>query len=365
MIGHGPGSPGPVLPLASCEMTEDPAPASRKVKLACRDIWKLYGPRGEHPAASLDEVRARAAGGRSFAALSGVSLDIAEGEIFVVMGLSGSGKSTLLRAMAQLIRPTFGTVELDGRDLTAMGARDLRRVRHYDMGMVFQHFGLLPHLSVAGNIALPLKVRGDSIAAREQAVAQAMELTGLSAMAERLPGQLSGGQQQRVGLARALAAGPGLLFLDEPFSALDPLIRRELQDELVRLQASLHKTMVFVTHDFSEAVRIGDRIAIMKDGRLCQVGTPEEIVSHPADDYVRSFVAGVDLTRVIRCASAARPASRTEYAATVRGESRLHEAAGLLAAGPVGVLDGEGRLLGEVDAAAVLAAVSGNRAGGA
>ena len=347
-------------------MSTEPAPAARKVKLACRDIWKLYGGlRADRPAASLEEVRTRAAGGRSFAALSGVSLEIGEGEIFVIMGLSGSGKSTLLRAMAQLIRPTFGTVELDGRDLTAMSARDLRRVRHYDVGMVFQHFGLLPNLSVVGNIALPLKVRGDSVAAQDQAVAQVMELTGLASMADRLPGQLSGGQQQRVGLARALAAGPGLLFLDEPFSALDPLIRRELQGELMRLQAGLHKTMIFVTHDFSEAVRIGDRIAIMKDGRLCQVGTPEEIVSQPADDYVRNFVAGVDLTRVIRCATVARPASRTDYAATLRADSRLHEAAGLLASGPVGVLDGQGRLVGEVDAAAVLAAVSGNRVAGA
>ncbi len=346
-------------------MTMTPAPAPRKVKLSCREIWKLYGPNGERPARSPEELRARAGSGRYFAALSDVGLDIGEGEIFVVMGLSGSGKSTLLRCLAQLVVPTYGTVELDGRSLTRMSPAELREVRRHDMGMVFQHFGLLPHLTVAGNIALPLQIRGDSAQSQRQAVGTALELTGLGPMADRLPAQLSGGQQQRVGLARALAVGPGLLFLDEPFSALDPLIRRELQDELIRLQASLRKTMAFVTHDFSEAVRIGDRIAIMKDGRVRQIGTPEEIVSHPADDYVRSFVAGVDLTRVIRCATAARPAGRSDYAHALPGRKPLSDAAGLLAAtggAPVGVLDDSGALIGEIDVGAILSAVSGKGA---
>lgn len=336
--------------------------APRKVKLSCRNIWKLYGPHGERIADSREQVERWAANVRYFSALSDVSLDIAEGEIFVVMGLSGSGKSTLLRCMSQLVAPTFGDVELDGRPLTKMSAAAMRDVRRHEIGMVFQHFGLLPHLSVARNIALPLKVRGDSLDSQDAAVETALELTGLSALADRLPAQLSGGQQQRVGLARALAVGPGMLFLDEPFSALDPLIRRELQDELVRLQASLHKTMVFVTHDFSEAVRVGDRVAIMKDGRLSQVGTPEEIVSQPADDYVRSFVAGVDLTNVIRCITAAEPPTRQDYAHTVPGHHRLSQAAdSLLAAngGPIGVLDANGAIVGELHANAVLKAVSG------
>jgi len=340
---------------------QDPAPAQRKVKLGCRNIWKLYGPDRERPAGSLDEVRALADSGQ-FAALRDVSLDIHEGEVFVVMGLSGSGKSTLLRCLARLVPPTFGTVELDGRSLTAMGPAELRGVRRREMGMVFQHFGLLPHLTVAENVALPLRIRGDGVEERDRAVATALQLTGLDAMASRLPAQLSGGQQQRVGLARALSVGPGLLFLDEPFSALDPLIRRELQDELIRLQSGLHKTMAFVTHDFSEAVRVGDRIAIMKDGAVRQVGTPEEIVSNPADDYVRSFVAGVDLTRVIRCATAARPTLNGDYARTVPGHARLADAADLLARGagaPLGVVDDRGALIGEIDVGAVLAAVSG------
>lgn len=343
----------------------DPAP--RRTKLSCRDIWKLYGPNADRPAASREDVERLASSGRCFAALSDVSLEIGEGEIFVVMGLSGSGKSTLLRCLAQLVEPTFGNVELDGCSLTRMGQAELRQIRRHDMGMVFQHFGLLPHLTVAGNVALPLKIRGEDVQSQDKAVATALELTGLASMADRLPAQLSGGQQQRVGLARALAVGPGLLFLDEPFSALDPLIRRELQDELIRLQASLRKTMLFVTHDFSEAVRIGDRVAIMKDGRLRQVGTPEEIVSHPVDDYVRSFVAGVDLTRVIRCATAARPASRADYAQAIAGTKRLSDAAEPLAAaagGPIAVLGEDGHLMGEIDVRAVLAAVSGKGVAG-
>ncbi len=348
-------------------MSKTTAPVQRRTKLSCREIWKLYGPNADRPAASHDEVESRAANGRCFAALSDVSLDIGEGEIFVVMGLSGSGKSTLLRCLAQLVEPTFGNVELDGRSLTRMGQAELREVRRHDMGMVFQHFGLLPHLTVAGNVALPLKIRGERAESRDHAVATALELTGLAAMADRLPAQLSGGQQQRVGLARALAVGPGLLFLDEPFSALDPLIRRELQDELIRLQAGLHKTMVFVTHDFSEAVRVGDRVAIMKDGRLRQVGTPEDIVRQPADDYVRNFVAGVDLTRVIRCATAARPASRSDYAHAVSGQGRLSDAAETLMAaggGPIAVQGEDGSLIGEIDLHAVLAAVSGKSLAG-
>lgn len=346
-------------------MTRKTEPVARRVKLSCRNIWKLYGARGDKPAADLDEMESRHNSGQYFTALKDINLDVAEGEIFVVMGLSGSGKSTLLRCLAQLVQPTFGTVELDGRSLTDMDAASLREVRRHDIGMVFQHFGLLPHLTVAGNVALPLKIRGDSLIRQEEATRTALELTGLATMADRLPAQLSGGQQQRVGLARALAVGPGLLFLDEPFSALDPLIRRELQDELIRLQASLHKTMIFVTHDFSEAVRIGDRIAIMKDGCLRQVGSPEEIVSKPADDYVRSFVTGVDMTRVIRCGTASVPATKNDYAQTVGTRQLLSDAAFILSENggqTIGVVNAAGELIGEIGVEAILKAVSANSA---
>lgn len=339
----------------------DDTTTDRDVKLRCRNVWKLYGSERERPARNQEEVRARAAAGQ-FVALQDVSLDIHEGEVFVVMGLSGSGKSTLLRCLARLIPSTFGTVELDGRSLTDMGPAELREVRRRKMGMVFQHFGLLPHLTVAENIALPLRIRGDNAADRQKAVDDALQMTGLGTMASRLPAQLSGGQQQRVGLARALSVGPGLLFLDEPFSALDPLIRRELQDELIRLQASLKKTMSFVTHDFSEAVRVGDRIAIMKDGMVRQIGTPEQIVTDPADDYVRSFVSGMDLTRVIRCGTMAGAARSPDYAQTISADAMLADVADLLSRGggaAIGVTGADGALVGEVGMEAVLAAISG------
>ncbi|HUH48917.1 MAG TPA: ATP-binding cassette domain-containing protein, partial [Mycoplana sp.] len=285
----------------------------------------------------------------------------------VVMGLSGSGKSTLLRCLSRLIEPTFGEVFLDGKPLTGLSAADLMQVRRHEVGMVFQHFALLPHLSVTENIALPLRIRSDEPARIRQTVDEVVQLVGLSGMEARLPGQLSGGQQQRVGLARALAVNPGLLFLDEPFSALDPLIRRELQDELLRLQARLKKTMLFVTHDFSEAVRLGDRIAIMKDGSVKQIGTPEEIVMAPADEYVRNFVAGVDLTRVISCARIAAPARQSDYRTVVPGRSRIANVADEVAraGGVIGVADEGGRVTGEITASTILEVVSRGLQGGA
>ncbi len=349
-------------------MSETPQKV-RPVKLACQQIWKLYGPEANRNFRDAADLAALTDSGSAFGALRDVNLEIGEGEIFVVMGLSGSGKSTLLRCLSRLIEPSFGEVILDGRPLTGLKAAELMRVRRHEMGMVFQHFALLPHLTVTENIALPLRVRHDDPAEIAATVTEVTQLVGLSGMADRLPGQLSGGQQQRVGLARALAVKPGLLFLDEPFSALDPLIRRELQDELVRLQGRLKKTMVFVTHDFSEAVRLGDRIAIMKDGAVKQIGTPEEIVIAPADDYVKNFVAGVDLTRVVSCARLAAPASQHEYVRRVEGRKRVAEVAEVLAGygAPVGVTDGAGRIIGELSAASILSLVAGGlgHAGGA
>ncbi len=343
----------------SAEKTPD-----RPVKLACRQFWKLYGARAQRKFRAAAELRELVESGRAFGALQDVELEIAEGEIFVVMGLSGSGKSTLLRCLSRLIEPSFGEVYLDGRPLTGLSAAELMKVRRHEVGMVFQHFALLPHLTVSENVALPLRIRGDDPAKIRKVVAEVVQLVGLAGMEARLPAQLSGGQQQRVGLARALAVKPGLLFLDEPFSALDPLIRRELQDELVRLQARLKKTMVFVTHDFSEAVRLGDRIAIMKDGRVRQIGTPEEIVMAPADDYVRTSRRG-----------------RHDAGGELRPHRRAGPALGLCARGsgrPAHRRDGgrgrtrrrrrgrrrrEGRVVGEVDAAAILNVVAGGLRG--
>lgn len=339
--------------------------SERAVKLSCRNLWKVYGASKES-FASEAELHAALDKGQGHAGLRNAALDIRHGEVFVLMGLSGSGKSTLIRCLTRLVEPSFGEVTLDGVNLTSLNAKDLMNIRRHKMAMVFQHFALLPHLTVAENIALPLKIRGSSKEEIDRVVPEVTSLVGLSGMSDRLPHQISGGQQQRVGLARALAGDPDFLFLDEPFSALDPLIRRELQDEVLRLQARLHKTMVFVTHDFNEAVKIGDRIAIMNNGEVVQMGTPEEIVAEPANDYVASFVAGVNQTRVISCRRIAASPRASGYDVIVDGRRKIIEVAAIVAGahGVVGVRDDDGNVCGEIDAATILrmmAAAAGNR----
>lgn len=330
--------------------------------LVCRNLWKLYGPEPERfmekHGPSPSEAALKSAG--QVTAVADASLTIERGEIFVIMGLSGSGKSTLVRCLSRLIEPTSGEVIFEGVDLLKASPEDLIELRRHKMGMVFQHFALLPHLSVLDNVAFPLEIRGVGRREREKPAREMIELVGLQGRENYLPYQLSGGQQQRVGIARSLITNPDVWFLDEPFSALDPLIRRELQDELMRLQARLHKTMVFVTHDFNEAVRLGDRIAIMKDGRVVQTGTPEEIVAEPTDSYVASFVAGVDQTRVISCGRIAAPARPFPYDVTVDGRKKIIEIASLVAGahGPVGVKDASGQVTGEIDAATILRMMS-------
>ncbi len=228
------------------------------------------------------------------------SFDIMDGEIFVIMGLSGSGKSTLLRLLNRLIEPTSGAIEVDGRDVTKMSRRELIELRRRDMSMVFQSFALLPNRNVLGNAAFGLEVAGVGEAERTEKALAALEAVGLKSYAQNRPEQLSGGMKQRVGLARALASEPTILLMDEAFSALDPLIRTEMQDELMRLQAEHSRTIVFVSHDLDEAMRIGDRICIMQDGNVVQVGTPDEIVTNPANDYVRSFFRNVDVSHVFK-----------------------------------------------------------------
>ncbi len=325
-----------------------------QAKLACRSVWKLFGQGAEAALAraggSMTADAAKAAG--FVAALSDVSLEVGEGEIFVIMGLSGSGKSTLVRCMSRLIEPTAGEILFKGEDLLAASEKRMIEIRRHQMGMVFQHFALLPHLSVLGNVAFPLEVQGVERATRTEKALKMIELVGLKGREDFFPRELSGGQQQRVGIARSLAVEPELWFLDEPFSALDPLIRREMQDEFIRLQAALQKTIVFITHDFDEAIRLADRVAIMKDGAVVQVGTPEELVTTPADSYVAEFTKSVTLAKVVKAASLMRPddgsAVEGEIAGEIAAGARIAEAAPLLPEGrqALAVVDGEGRRLG-------------------
>ncbi|MFD9403916.1 glycine betaine/L-proline ABC transporter ATP-binding protein [Streptomyces sp. NPDC060011] len=276
-----------------------------------QNLWKVFGPKadrvpGDPELASLDAAELREATGCT-AAVRDVSFDVRKGEVFVVMGLSGSGKSTLVRCLTRLIEPTSGRLAIDGEDVLAMDKGRLRELRRHRAAMVFQHFGLLPHRSVLDNVAYGLEIQGVPREERRAKAAEVVAKVGLEGMEQRRPGQLSGGQQQRVGLARALAVDPEVLLFDEPFSALDPMIRRDMQEEVVRLHHEEGRTMVFITHDLSEALRLGDRIALMRDGRIVQLGTPEEIVGSPADDYVREFVRDVPREQVMTVRTAMRP----------------------------------------------------------
>lgn len=269
--------------------------------IAAKNVWKLFG---SAPEAYLKDMPA----GRSFddiradgyiAGVKDVSIDVARGEMLVIMGLSGSGKSTLVRCFSRLHDITGGTIEVEGQDIMSLSEKELIELRRNKMGMVFQSFGLLPHRTVLDNVAFPLEMRGQDKHARRERALEVIKLVGLEGREDYFPRELSGGQQQRVGIARSLAIEPDIWFLDEPFSALDPLIRREMQDEFLRLQQLLNKTIVFITHDFDEALRLADRIAIMKDGAVEQCDTPDQIVLHPATEYVRKFTEEIDRARVV------------------------------------------------------------------
>jgi glycine betaine/proline transport system ATP-binding protein len=285
-------------------------------------------------------------------AVKDVSFDVAPGEVFVVMGLSGSGKSTLVRMLTRLIEPTAGTVHLGGEEITAADEKALRDIRRKRVGMVFQHFGLLPHRQVIDNIGFGLEVRGDDRTARRQRAQEMVDLVGLSGYERSYPDQLSGGMQQRVGLARALAADPSVLLFDEPFSALDPLIRRDMQNEVIRLHHEVGKTMVFITHDLAEALKLGDRILIMRDGEVVQVGRPDEVVGAPADEYVRDFVSDVPRSHVLTLRWVMREPKpgEGEGAPSLPADTIVREAARavLAAEGPVRVVEGD-RVVGIVD----------------
>jgi glycine betaine/proline transport system ATP-binding protein len=283
-------------------------------KLACEGLWKVFGSDPERVVGTeLGELPREELLERTgcVAAVRDVTFEVAPGEVFVVMGLSGSGKSTLVRCLTRLIEPTAGRITIGGDDVTGASAAHLRELRRTSVSMVFQHFGLLPNRRVIDNVAYGLEIQGVDRKERRARADELIELVGLSGFAERYPDELSGGMQQRVGLARALVNEPEVLLLDEPFSALDPLIRRDMQDLLARLQSELQRTIVFITHDLNEAMRLGDRICVLKDGRVVQIGTGAEIIADPANDYVAEFVADVDRSRVLTADLAMRPPRRT------------------------------------------------------
>ena len=330
-------------------------------KLVCRNVWKIFGARarefldGAGADTGLDALRRQGLVG----AVRDVNLEVREGEIFVIMGLSGSGKSTLVRCLSRLVEPTAGEILFNGENLLAANNARMIEIRRHQMGMVFQHFALLPHLTVLANVAFPLEVQGVGKEAREARARKMIDLVGLADKEDFFPRELSGGQQQRVGIARSLAVEPELWFLDEPFSALDPLIRREMQDEFMRLQSVLKKTIVFITHDFDEAIRLADRIAIMKDGAVVQAGTPEDIVLNPASAYVAEFTRNVARAKVVRAASLMRAAdeqARRANGLEVQARATIAEAAPLFGESDqrLRVVDADGTTIGVLERADVV-----------
>lgn len=303
--------------------------------ISVQDLWKVYGPQAQR---HLESIRAGGPAERAghTTAVRGVSFEVKPGETFVVMGLSGSGKSTLVRCLTRLIEPTGGVVDIDGVDVRSMSRRQLSDTRRNDWAMVFQHFGLLPHRRVLQNVGYGLEVSGVGRRGRDAKAREMVELVGLGGVENKFPHELSGGMKQRVGLARALAVNPRLLLLDEPFSALDPLIRTDLQDQLLRLAKLVEQTSVFITHDLAEALKVGDRIAIMRDGEFVQVGTPEDIVLRPKDDYVRRFALEAPRAKVVTAKTAAKPAVVLNGAETAAEALDIADAAKM----PIAIVQG-------------------------
>lgn len=284
--------------------------------IECRSLWKVFGKKSKEAMKAIeeqglgkDEILAK------YDCVIGVkdaSFSVREGEIFCIMGLSGSGKSTLVRHINRLIEPTSGQVLINGTDVNGLNSKDLRAMRAEQIGMVFQNMALMPHRNVMDNVAYSLEVRGASKQKKKEVAERVIQTVGLEGWGHKYPDELSGGMQQRVGLARAIAADPKILLMDEPFSALDPLIRRQLQDQFIHLAAEMKKTTIFITHDLDEAIRIGDRIAIMKDGELVQIGTPEEIVTNPVDEYVSDFVSGISNLNLVTASRVMEPLASYE-----------------------------------------------------
>ncbi len=351
-------------PFAQARLAEAQQP-SAETAISVKGLWKIFGP-GEHkiigtPLADLARDELRLATG-SNVAVRDVSFDVRPGEVFVVMGLSGSGKSTLIRCLTRLIEPTAGEVMFDGEEIGKASQARLRDLRRHRFSMVFQHFGLLPHRRVIDNVAFGLEVRGEPKKARRDKAAQMLALVGLEGQEMRYPDQLSGGMQQRVGLARALAVDPDVMLFDEPFSALDPLIRRDMQNEVLRLHNEVGKTMIFITHDLAEALKLGDHVAIMRAGQIVQIGRPEEIVGAPADDYVADFVQDVPKSYVLTLGWIMRevrpedPLDGPAYPSTTIIREAVRDVA--CSDSPIRIVD-DGKLVGVVDRSMVLAAIAG------
>jgi glycine betaine/proline transport system ATP-binding protein len=344
--------------LRNAQTTEQDGASAVEPAIKVTGLTKIYGPRGGGSSGGWfggkkSETKAHKA------AADDVTFSVAPGEFFMIMGLSGSGKSTVLRMLNRLIEPTSGELLIDGRDVATMPEGDLRELRNRKINMVFQHFALFPHRTVRENAAYALHVRNEPAAARAERADWALETVGLGEWGDSLPGELSGGMRQRVGLARALASDADILLMDEPFSALDPLIRRDMQDLLMTLQRDLNRTVVFVTHDLNEAMRMGDRIMIMRNGKVVQLGTAQEILNTPADDYVSEFISDVDRSRVLTAGVIMQEPLVT---ATEQDDPQelLRKLSNVEGVGAY-VLDDQGRIVGVTRADLVAAAVGQQR----
>jgi glycine betaine/proline transport system ATP-binding protein len=353
--------------LAGTDTDTEGATVPPDVDFSIRNLWKVFGSGAERIVKDTSMTGLSAADilekTGCVTAVRDVSFDVGKGEVFVIMGLSGSGKSTLVRCFTRLIEPTAGQVRMAGQDVLNLGAKDLREVRRRKVSMVFQHFGLLPFRSVIDNAAFGLEIRGISKAARYARAHEVIELVGLHGYEDRFPDQLSGGMQQRVGLARALASDPDVLLFDEPFSALDPLIRRDMQAEVIRLHRDMGKTMVFVTHDLSEALKLGDRILIMGHGELVQIGTGDELVGAPANDHVADFVSDVSRPQVLtlKWVVATVPDGLAGDGPSLPASTVIVDAIPMVLSSPVPVrvIDETGAVIGVVDRDAILREVAG------
>ncbi len=332
-----------------------------EIKISCRNIWKLYGENPEkflnvnNNNPSIEQIKKE----NYIPAVRDATIDVKTSEILVIMGLSGSGKSTLLRCMSKLIQPTYGQVFFENKDLLKASDKELIEIRRHKMGMVFQHFALLPHRTVLQNVAFPLEVQGLNDVKREKRAKEVIKLVGLEGREKYYPRELSGGQQQRVGLARSLAVEPDVWFLDEPFSALDPLIRKEMQNEFLRLQNMLKKTIVFITHDFDEAIRLADRIAIMYEGLIVQVGTPEELITKPATDYVAEFTKDIPRSKLLNASSIMNDSDKKSYNNSILFNEKVEKIAAkvLKSESAFSVIDKDKQVLGSLSKKEIIKAL--------
>jgi len=334
---------------------------SDEIKISCCNIWKLYGENPEkflnnnNNNPSIEQIKKE----NYIPAVRDATIDVKTSEILVIMGLSGSGKSTLLRCMSKLIQPTYGQVFFENKDLLKASDKELIEIRRHKMGMVFQHFALLPHRTVLQNVAFPLEVQGLNDVKREKRAKEVIKLVGLEGREKYYPRELSGGQQQRVGLARSLAVEPDVWFLDEPFSALDPLIRKDMQNEFLRLQNILKKTIVFITHDFDEAIRLADRIAIMYEGLIVQVGTPEELITKPATDYVAEFTKDIPRSKLLNASSIMNDSDKKSYNNSILFNEKVEKIAAkvLKSDNAFSVIDKDKQILGSLSKKEIIKAL--------